>query len=194
MTGKRKRARQKHRSNGESWKKAKTDHSSGCHPVGGGGKAPISHPLLSLYYPRVFTLRDFFLSRLPPHSKAKQRRIASLGIAVGGTVARAGVVGEKEGESDRLALARLLDSTLVGVPIGARSDSTGRLEELEAFSQHHPPSANSAGGAAYSQSEVSGLCFPFSPNPTPVSPRATKQKCLSVSDKLAYAARRLSTS
>ncbi|KAI9772335.1 MAG: hypothetical protein M1840_001084 [Geoglossum simile] len=153
MTGKRKRARQKHRSNGESWKRAKADHSSECHPVGGGGKATVSHPLLSLYYPCVITLRDYFLSRLPSHPKARQRRVASFGTAVSSAAAGVGVAGEKGDESDRPALARLLDSTLVGVPIGAKSDSTGRLEELETFSQYHSLSANSAGGAAYSQSE-----------------------------------------
>ncbi|KAI9782484.1 MAG: hypothetical protein M1839_004970 [Geoglossum umbratile] len=155
MTGKRKRARPKHPPNGGPWKKAKTENSSGYHPVGGESKATVSHPLLSLYYPRVVTLRDYFLSKLPSSSRARQRRVASLGIAAGDAAVEASDVVEKESGSGMLALGRLLDSTLVGVPIGARSDSTSHLEELEAFSQsqYHSPSANSVGSGAYSQSE-----------------------------------------
>jgi hypothetical protein len=188
MTGKRKRARPKHPPNGGPWKKAKTDHSSGYHPVGGEGKATVSHPLLSLYYPRVVTLRDYFLSKLPSSSRARQRRVASLGIAASDDLV------EKESGSGMLALGRLLDSTLVGVPIGVRGDSTGHLEELEAFSQsqYHSPSANSVGSGTYSQSEVGEPYFPFSP--TPVRPPSHETAAPQQPEQGGLRGRRLSTS
>src|SRR5205814_5394047 len=54
----------------------------------------------------------------------------------------------------------ILDSTLVGVPVDARSDTTGRMKELETFSQYHSATASSTEGGAYSQSEVGGRVFP----------------------------------
>lgn len=43
------------------------------------GSALIEHPTLCLYYHRVMTLRDFLLASLPPTSKTKRRKIASIG-------------------------------------------------------------------------------------------------------------------
>jgi hypothetical protein len=153
MTGKRKRTRSKQLTDDEPRKKAKPDHCTRHHRLGCGSSTTISHPLLSLYYSRVITLRDYVVSRLPSSSKTRQRKIASLGTAARGPAIGGGVA---KCESDELALATLLDSTLVGVPFDANSDTTGHLKELETFSQQHSASANSTGGAAYSQSEVGG--------------------------------------
>lgn len=59
-----------------------------------------SHPVISLYYREVLTLRQYLLRQLPVSSKLRRRRIASLGSSTGG--------GNPQ-------LADLLDATLVGV-------------------------------------------------------------------------------
>ncbi|KAH0538165.1 hypothetical protein FGG08_005223 [Glutinoglossum americanum] len=157
MTGKRKRTRSKKSIKDEPRKKAKTNHSPGRRRLGCESSATISHPLLSLYYPRVATLRDYLISRLPSSSKTRQRRIASLGIVTyGPAIGKEGADADEEGRDiTGKALATLLDSTLVGVPIHARSDSTNRLKELETYSQHHSASADHTEGGAHSQSEPS---------------------------------------
>jgi hypothetical protein len=78
-----------------------------------------------------------------------------LGIATCNPAAGECIIGERVCENDGQALATLLDSTLVGVPVDARGDATSRLKELETFSQHHSASTSSTKGVgAYSQSEV----------------------------------------
>lgn len=71
-----------------------------------------SHPVLSRYYPRVVTLRQYLLDELPFTSKARQRRIASLGKPP-----RSDVEETANGDRDERdkALALLLDQTLIGV-------------------------------------------------------------------------------
>jgi len=70
------------------------------------------HPVISLYYPRVVTLRQYLLDQLPASSKSRRRRIASLGRQ--GRPARQPA--DDEDQHHRVQqLADLLDSTLVGV-------------------------------------------------------------------------------
>ncbi|KAJ9299612.1 hypothetical protein DTO271G3_2496 [Paecilomyces variotii] len=64
-----------------------------------------THPVISRYYLRVLTLRQYLLGQLPSSSKSRRRRIASLGQQ-GGNTPR---------DHDIEALSTLLDSTLVGV-------------------------------------------------------------------------------
>lgn len=42
------------------------------------GSALVEHPTLCLYYHRVMSLRDFLLASLPPTSRIRRRKIASI--------------------------------------------------------------------------------------------------------------------
>ncbi|KAL2809625.1 hypothetical protein BJX63DRAFT_349126 [Aspergillus granulosus] len=75
--------------------------SNGCCPAS--DAAEISHPVISQYYRRVVTLRQYVLQHIPPSLKARRRRIAALRSE--------GTPYETNGES----LAHLLDTTLVGI-------------------------------------------------------------------------------
>ncbi|KGQ00641.1 hypothetical protein PAAG_12683 [Paracoccidioides lutzii Pb01] len=44
------------------------------------GDGSIYHPVLSLYYPRIMTLRDYLHAQLPASSKSRRRKIASIGL------------------------------------------------------------------------------------------------------------------
>src|SRR3954447_22421909 len=73
-------------------KRNKHEHTSNNDP-------PVSHGLLSLYYPRIVSLRQFLLSSVAPSSASRRRRLSAYGID-----SQAG------GETPHL-----FDSTLVGV-------------------------------------------------------------------------------
>lgn len=62
-----------------------------------------SHPVISLYYREVLTLRDYLLRQLPISSKLRRRRIISLSSSKSAT------------RCENQPLADLLDATLVGV-------------------------------------------------------------------------------
>ncbi|KAJ5806303.1 uncharacterized protein N7503_003905 [Penicillium pulvis] len=62
---------------------------------------PTTHPVISLYYRQVLTLRQYLLDQLPISSKLRRRRITSLRSS--------------PDRSNVQPLADLLDSTLVGV-------------------------------------------------------------------------------
>lgn len=119
----------------------------------------IKHPLLSLYYPRVLTLRDYLLSQLPPSARSRRRRLSSAGThhetfdAVGAS--------DDQRNTPRVeddgALAKLLDSTLIGQFQAQwlnRDDS--RIRELATFSQKVTSTVGSSaeGGGTCSQSEA----------------------------------------
>src|SRR5690349_14546948 len=40
---------------------------------------PVQHVVLSSYYPKILTLRDFLLSKLPLSSRVRRRKITTLG-------------------------------------------------------------------------------------------------------------------
>ncbi|KAJ5757647.1 uncharacterized protein N7511_006341 [Penicillium nucicola] len=63
----------------------------------------INHPVISLYYRQVVTLREYLLLQLPVTSKSRRRRIL--------TGSQAGELASETSQT----LAHLLDSTLVGV-------------------------------------------------------------------------------
>jgi telomerase reverse transcriptase len=69
----------------------------------------ICHPVISLYYRHVVTLRQYILQRIPRSSRARRRRIAAVG---GHSAARDGLAAVPKNEKD---LADLLDTTLVGI-------------------------------------------------------------------------------
>ena len=131
---------------------------------------PVNHQLLSLYYHKVLTLRDYILSQLPSSSKARRRRITALiyqplEISHAQTGLRStspssssnGDLYERECRDDDQKLAFLLDSTVVGVlgqPCNVTEES--RSKDLAAFSQQNSSSVDSTLGSGLSpQTEVS---------------------------------------
>lgn len=96
-----------------------------------------THPVISLYYREVFTLRQYLLRQLPITSKLRRRRIASLHTVV--------------------PLADLLDSTLVGVlKEPSAKVNSDRKRDYQAFTQSQSRSILSSTdtGPASPQSEV----------------------------------------
>jgi telomerase reverse transcriptase len=98
------------------------------------------HPVLSRYYPRVVTLRQYLLEELPSSSKARRRRIISLGKPKQARGAETGVSASDEStqrhdETGR-DLAHLLDSMLVGIKKDVSpAILEARRRELLAFMQ-----------------------------------------------------------
>lgn len=75
------------------------------------------HPVISLYYPQVLTLRQYLLQQLPLTSKSRRRRILSLKAPVAQPVAADKSDGDhRQHEEPAQIIANLLDTTLVGVP------------------------------------------------------------------------------
>ncbi|KAL4920347.1 hypothetical protein BDW62DRAFT_16197 [Aspergillus aurantiobrunneus] len=77
--------------------------------------AEVSHPVISLYYRQVVTLRQYILLRIPRSSKSRRRRIAAVrgdGDGSGDAAKEGPVAAHKTPGQD---LASLLDTTLVGV-------------------------------------------------------------------------------
>ncbi|KAJ6121653.1 Telomere reverse transcriptase [Penicillium capsulatum] len=103
-----------------------------------------THPVISLYYRELWTLRQYLLHQLPSSSKLRRRRIASLGV-------------HKTTESRDEPLVALLDSTLVGVlKQSSPKDDSARRQDYIAFreSQSHSILASTDTGATSPQSEV----------------------------------------
>ncbi|KAL1981064.1 hypothetical protein VTN96DRAFT_3129 [Rasamsonia emersonii] len=110
--------------------------------IHGAPSAPgcYQHPVLSRYYPRVVTLRQYLLEQLPSSSRARRRRIASLGRQQTSTVKAPftdeGLDKQDHGSDDNSALVDLLDSTLVGVLKEPNQDITqARQRDFAAFTQ-----------------------------------------------------------
>ncbi|KAL5336058.1 hypothetical protein BJX70DRAFT_303489 [Aspergillus crustosus] len=112
--------------------------------------AEISHPVISLYYRQVVTLRQYILQRIPRSSKSRRRRIAAV---------RADKTQEdssfKPSPSVR-ALANLLDTTLVGIwkelsPIHSKE----RRQDFVVFTQAQLTTQNGTDtGPTSPQSEI----------------------------------------
>jgi hypothetical protein len=68
----------------------------------------VKRGLLSQYYPKVLTLREYLLSTLPESSKVRRKKI----LAVKSRLQRGRI---EEVEHDDLCLAEYLDQTLVGI-------------------------------------------------------------------------------
>jgi hypothetical protein len=92
----------------------------------------VSHELLSLYYPRIVSLRQFLLSSLPLSSTSRRRRVSAYG-------------------SDSQAGTRqphFFDSTLVGVFPEPRSTvRETRKREFATFTQSQQKSTDSSNGS-----------------------------------------------
>lgn len=112
-------------------------------------KSPVArtdqptHPVISLYYRELLTLRQYLLRQLPVSSKLRRRRIASLGAS--------------RAETGDEALVTLLDSTLVGVlKQSTPKDDSDRQRDYRAFTQSQSRSilASTDTGPVSPQSEV----------------------------------------
>ncbi|KAG2412542.1 hypothetical protein HFD88_010099 [Aspergillus terreus] len=104
-----------------------------------------SHPVISLYYPQVLTLRQYLLQQIPVSSKSRRRRIAS--VRADGS--------DTETEGDH-GLANLLDRTLVGVSKESPPTSTPEnRRELARFSQSQSRSVEDSNvGPVCAQTEI----------------------------------------
>ena len=84
--------------------------------------AQVQHQILSRYYRRVTTLREYLLDRIPPTSKQRRRRIANLGMKQNpitvsnkpGTIPTP-LDHQQDINCKENDLVQLLDSTLIGV-------------------------------------------------------------------------------
>ncbi len=110
----------------------------------------MKQALLSQYYPKVLTLREYLLLKLPASSKVRRKKIC----AVKRLVQRDRV---DETEHDDICLAEYLDQTLVGVQEGEPLKDE-RWKQWTCFSQRADNSELTArsgdGHGDCSQSEV----------------------------------------
>ncbi|KAG9231545.1 hypothetical protein BJ875DRAFT_115307 [Amylocarpus encephaloides] len=106
----------------------------------------IKQALLAQFYPQVFTLREYLLSKLPTPSKIRRKKILSVGVC--------GTSGAIENEE----LAAYLDRTLVGVSRGGEGIPGDRWRHWNTFSQKADESMstliNLNAVGRYSQSEI----------------------------------------
>lgn len=108
----------------------------------------MKHALLAQYYPRVLSLREYLLSKLPPTSKIRRKKILTVGCSLGGETR----------ERDQ-ALADALDKTLVGISKQGELSREERWQQWTSFSQKADTSvstlANISGIGLFSQPDVS---------------------------------------
>ena len=164
MSAKRKRSHKKHHVGEPLEKRAKLSP-----PQSPGKLKSVRHPLLCLYYQRVLTLYDYILSRLPPSSKSRRRKILALRYqgqnasdlaSDASTKATAldhvGILSGWPPKDGEHSLAKLLGTTLVGLQDQAPTETTeSRLQDLISFSQHVDSSTGSSlGDRLFTQSEV----------------------------------------
>lgn len=108
-----------------------------------------THPVISLYYSQVLTLRQYLLRQLPVSSKLRRRRIASLSTATAKDE-------DHRGSAHVPDLVHLLDTTLVGVlHESPPTVSQERRRDLAAFAESQSQSqSGSQLGSNSAQSEV----------------------------------------
>ncbi|KAI0395057.1 hypothetical protein F5Y17DRAFT_223013 [Xylariaceae sp. FL0594] len=88
--------------------------------------AKPQHPALSQFYPQVQTLREYVVSKLPPTSRIRRRKVSAIGIINGSP--------DQPFSDVEKSLGALLDTTLIGVPSVA-SEGEDRAERWKNFSQ-----------------------------------------------------------
>ncbi|KAJ5492091.1 Telomere reverse transcriptase [Penicillium expansum] len=90
----------------------------------------MDHPIISLYYRHVVSLREYLLQQLPVTSKSRRRRILTLDSRE-----------DKDSNAQSQTLAELLDSTLVGVL--KESSPTLNLERQKQYSSFNESQSRS---------------------------------------------------
>jgi hypothetical protein len=136
MAGKRKRSRPSHRMGGDPKRQKVSESPIGKDPV-------VKEALLAQFYPQVLSLREFLISKLPPSSKVRRKKILFVGK-------------KPDSEADQ-KLSKVLDQTLVGVSKHKGVSQEERWQQWTTFSQKADDSvsfANATGVGIFSQSEV----------------------------------------
>ncbi|KAK7738484.1 Telomerase reverse transcriptase [Cytospora paraplurivora] len=123
-------------------KRAKYASSGGGAPEGPPAKQPktgadgmlqsadvVKHALLPQYYPKIRTLRQYVLDKLPPTSKVRRRKIAAVGNAQPDAV-RAAQGPKEDSEKFRNVLAELLDATLVCTHVLPQEEEKAQSDSL----------------------------------------------------------------
>lgn len=119
----------------------------------------VKHALLAQYYPKVQTLRQYVLEKLPPTSRLRRNKIA----AIGNAKPDADTTASEENPQDiRAVLAELLDTTLIGTHIlpkeVAKAQSDCSLQQWIDYSQRaddsHVTLFGGAASAIHYQSEI----------------------------------------
>lgn len=104
----------------------------------------VKQAVLAQYYPRVLSLRQYLLSKLPSASKIRKKKILSVGRS------------PRPDGKDETVFSNFLDQTLVGVIEQKEVSSEERIQQWTSFSQRADTSdfANLSGVSIFSQSEV----------------------------------------
>jgi telomerase reverse transcriptase len=142
MASKRKRSRPNHRIGGDRKRHKISESSKSKEPV-------VKEALLAQFYREVLSLREFLISKLPPNSKVRRRKILSVGK-------------KTDSETDQ-KLSSFLDQTLIGVSKHNGVSQEERWQQWTTFSQKADDStsfANLTGAGLFSQSEV-GISYFF---------------------------------
>lgn len=110
----------------------------------------LSHPLLSQLHPHLQTLREYILARLPASSRLRRKKIASVGLQ--------SEASERSVTEVKLALARLLDTTVVAYSAQRGVQHDDRWEKWNSFSQKgddsHVTLSDGHVGSSFCQTEV----------------------------------------
>lgn len=156
MTTKRKRDQLSNGNTEGPRKQVKTDPPHTC---------SVRHPTLCLYYRNISTLRDYLLSKLPAKSKARHRRIASVGRedSIGQASKRNPALSGEQADTQlepEVYLAKFLDTTLVcTVDSQAPILDALRAKEFEIFSQQVSLTAGSSNNAGGTSSQFELIDF-----------------------------------
>ena len=113
--------------------------------------AVVKDAVLAQYYPKVVSLREYLVSKLPPTSKIRKKKILSFGKNFGSN--------REENE----AFSKFLDQTIIGVRNYQEISPQERTKQWSSFSQRIDTSdstfANLTGVGLFSQAEVSSLVY-----------------------------------
>ena len=106
----------------------------------------VKEAVLAQYYSQVVSLRQYLISKLPPASKIRKKKILSFGR---------NKVTAKDSDND---FSDFLDGTLIGVRDCIEVSQLERVQQWQSYSQHVDASestfGNLTGVGIYSQSEV----------------------------------------
>ena len=107
----------------------------------------VRDAVFAQYYPRVISLRDYLISKLPTTSKIRKKKILSFGKNI-----------TSNGEEEDGTFSDFLDHTIIGVRNYVDISPQERIQQWTSFSQRLDTSnstlANLTGAGMFSQSEV----------------------------------------
>jgi hypothetical protein len=144
MAGKRKRHRPGQGGRGDAKRQriATSLNGSSQDPV-------VKNAVLAQYYLRVLSLREYLLSKLPPTSKIRRKKILTVGRKAG-----------QETSEHEQVLANALGQILIGVSRDSLDSQGERWRQWPSFSQRADTSASTLANLSeielFSQSEVRG--------------------------------------